>query len=81
MLGNVYEWCQDQVARYPKSDNNTITDDIATKMSSMIKENNYILRGGSYNSPAAFLRSALRVKLVPSFRFSNDGFRLSRTYR
>ncbi len=66
MHGNVAEWCQDiySPTYYKTSDHNT----------GPVKEprgpdqgNEYVLRGGSWKSPADALRSAYRSGEVPGF--------------
>jgi eukaryotic-like serine/threonine-protein kinase len=72
MLGNAYEWCQDQ---YRDNCANIISsnDDI-------IDEIPRLLRGGSYYFQPALVRSAFRPGIVPSDRSTYFGFRPSRTY-
>jgi formylglycine-generating enzyme required for sulfatase activity len=68
LLGNVGEWCQDQVEG----------DDNPTSL--LITENHLrLLRGGSYTRPAALVRSAFRGGIRPSGRNLNNGFRPART--
>ena len=79
MLGNVYEWCQEQYYGYPEGEGNTITDDMNMLLS--IKEQSpRILRGGSFNGRPASVRSAFRSRVVPANRNYYLGFRPSRTY-
>ena len=78
MLGNVYEWCQGHAVRYPTAVNNNISATLIISPYSS-EAHLHILRGGSFNSPAEFLRSALRTRLMPLVRFSNDGFRIAKT--
>ena len=80
MLGNVYEWCQEQYYRYPEGEGNTTTDDINILLS--IKEQNpRLLRGGTFYGPPARVRSAYRDRIAPSLRYANYGFRPSRTWQ
>ena len=80
MLGNVYEWCQEQYYRYPEGEGNTTTDDI--KILVTIKEQDVrLLRGGSFLDGPASVRSAFRSGLYPALRYGNYGFRPSRTWR
>ena len=79
MLGNVYEWCQEQYYRYPEGEGNTTTNDMNILLS--IKEQNpRILRGGSFYNLPAGVRSAFRNRDAPSNRVANYGFRPSSTY-
>ena len=79
MLGNVYEWCHERYYLYPEGEGNTTTDDMKILLS--IKEQNpRLLRGGSFRDQPAFVRSADRYWLVPSYRSHRLGFRPSRTY-
>ena len=79
MLGNVYEWCQEQYYRYPEGEGNTTTDDMNILLS--IKEQNpRLLRGGSFGNRPADVRSANRSRDAPSDRSTDYGFRPSRTY-
>ncbi len=79
LLGNVYEWCQDQYGNYPLAEKHLIFDDMNKSL--IINENHPRLRrGGAFNDLPSVVRSALRFWDAPSSRFSSDGFRPSRTY-
>jgi formylglycine-generating enzyme required for sulfatase activity len=75
VLGNAYEWCQEQephTSHQPErtgSFRNEIIDDIPR-----------ILRGGTYGFQPALVRSAGRQWFVSSQRGGSNGFRLARTY-
>ncbi|MGP0066737.1 MAG: formylglycine-generating enzyme family protein [Isosphaeraceae bacterium] len=71
MLGNAYEWCQDQYREEPAS-KNVSTDDI-------IGDIPRLLRSGSFYFPPAVVRSAFRYWGAPSSRYSYLGFRPSMT--
>ena len=76
MLGNVYEWCQDQHRNYrpvDKSDDNIIILESLT-------EDPRLLRGGAFSGLPAYVRSAVRIWVAPSSRDVVYGFRPSRTY-
>jgi formylglycine-generating enzyme required for sulfatase activity len=78
MLGNTFEWCQDEYHDFFATGNQT--HDILVSL--FISERNpRIIRGGSFNVPQALVRSAYRYRFVPEDR-SNffSGFRPSRTY-
>ena len=79
MLGNVYEWCQEQYYRYPEGEGNTTTDDM-TILVSINEKIPRLLRGGSFSSRPASVRSEYRYGYAPALRINNDGFRLARTY-
>ncbi len=71
MLGNVWEWCWDAYGPYPDA---AVTDpvgdgDAATR----------VIRGGSWLSGAAHLRSAMRGINPAAARGNNVGFRMART--
>jgi len=68
MHGNVWEYCQDWYAAYPKQ---SVTDPRGPEVGS-----DCVFRGGCWNGGAAFCRSANRLRDVPSFRGIRRGFRL-----
>ena len=72
MLGNVWEWTQDC---WHQNYTGAPTDgsDWTTGCSS----NHRVLRGGSWSSDPADLRSAGRYRYLPDIRVSNLGFRLA----
>jgi eukaryotic-like serine/threonine-protein kinase len=78
LLGNVYEWCQDQLGSSPANDYA-----IAQLMAngSMVREKDPgLFRGGAFTDHAANVRSAYRNWVQPWNRSNNLGFRLARTY-
>ncbi|MGZ3472092.1 MAG: formylglycine-generating enzyme family protein, partial [Isosphaeraceae bacterium] len=79
MLGNVYEWCQEQYYRYPEGEGNTTANDMNILLS-INEKNPRLLRGGTFSNPPAVVRSALRNWRAPASRISDLGFRPSRTY-
>jgi formylglycine-generating enzyme required for sulfatase activity len=79
IMSNAMEWCTDayrsKLAGPPdKSRTDSIVD---AEFSDQVDR---VLRGGSYNDSAAFLRSAIRGRLLPSFQSTLNGFRPARTY-
>jgi formylglycine-generating enzyme required for sulfatase activity len=70
MHGNVYEWCQDIYGDY--SNNESIDPEGASE------GDQYVLRGGSWDSDDDELRSADRRRDHPYTRKSRIGFRLAR---
>ena len=73
MHGNVWEWVQDC---YAGSYSGAPIDGSASETSSCPSR---VVRGGSWYSRPQILRSALRVRYYPEFRYFNIGFRLART--
>ena len=71
MLGNVYEWCQDA---YDK------TSRTKSQNYEHISDNPRLLRGGSFSSRPAVVRSAFRGWSAPSNHDANFGFRPARTW-
>ena len=72
MHGNVWEWVEDAYAAYPEvaSGQEAVVDESSTYR---------VLRGGSWNSDAGYVRSAYRDYIAPSFKSGNVGFRVART--
>jgi formylglycine-generating enzyme required for sulfatase activity len=73
MLGNVWEWCQDQY-----------NSDLATcpeKERTVDRDQKRALRGGAFAHAAANHRSASRESLYPGHDFAFVGFRVARTLR
>ncbi|MBP8971341.1 formylglycine-generating enzyme family protein, partial [Myxococcota bacterium] len=75
MAGNVWEWVQDW-CHY--SYNGAPTDGSAWEKPTGSRR---VVRGGSWNGDAGFVRAAFRNGVDPRFRFSNLGFRLARSVR
>ena len=73
MHGNVLEWCfDDYVDNYentPRDGSENIEE----------KKEYKSLRGGSWSYDASVTRSAFRLRVDPTFRFNDVGFRLLRT--
>ncbi len=72
MLGNVWEWCSDRWdygQPYEGVDRIDPEGDIGAMR---------VSRGGSWHSRARHVRAASRSALVPGYRYSSLGFRLSR---
>ena len=79
MLGNTYEWCQVSW-NVSKPVKKGICNDVIHIYESIIERNPRLLRGGTFSSPPAFVRSANRLRDQPSDRNFSVGFRLARTY-
>ena len=71
MLGNVWEWTQDN---YHKNYAGAPADGSAWQDN----KKNRVLRGGSWYDAPRFVRSAGRDKAVPTIRYDNIGFRVAR---
>jgi formylglycine-generating enzyme required for sulfatase activity len=79
MLGNVYEWCHDRYEDYPEDGTQPVPD---TADSRVVDDHALrVLRGGSFDDSARFLRSALRMSDLPAARTDVVGFRPARTFR
>jgi serine/threonine protein kinase/formylglycine-generating enzyme required for sulfatase activity/tetratricopeptide (TPR) repeat protein len=79
MLGNVFEWCQDN-ANFSTPEKKGIHDDVIIIYGPIEEKYRRLLRGGAFNVRPAFVRSAGRSVNAPSIRFSDYGFRPFRTY-
>jgi formylglycine-generating enzyme required for sulfatase activity len=74
MLGNASEWCQDWfVYGTPEEDKEEHKD--------IRNDDPRVLRGGSFLYPAMTVRSAFRLRHVPTFYSYDVSFRPARTFR
>jgi len=73
MLGNTWEWVED---RFHENYRGAPTDGSAWESG---KNENRVLRGGSWDSVPGFLRTAYRNMSPQDHRCSFDGFRIART--
>jgi formylglycine-generating enzyme required for sulfatase activity len=78
MLGNEYEWCNEQNHRYAVGGRNATLDD--TNRVSYVDVISRLLRGGAFDYLPAYARSASRGRNGPTNRNTNVGLRLARTY-
>jgi formylglycine-generating enzyme required for sulfatase activity len=79
MLGNLYEWCQEQYCRYPEGEGSTTTDD-TNIVFSINDQRPRVLRGGAFGYPPGVVRSAFRGRSAPAERSKDLGFRPSRAF-
>jgi len=80
MLGNEYEWVQDDTRR-AMHERKGLFIDIIHDSEHINDKNARLLRGGSFYNPPAGVRSAYRIWIAPSDRNSPlGGFRPCRTY-
>ncbi len=78
MLGNVWEWCQDPSGGY---DNQSGTVTLDREFDTPCEDQfSRIFRGGSFDNPPGYFRSAFRPNDKPANRNNYMGFRPCRTY-
>lgn len=79
MAGNAWEWCSSIYARYPysASDGREAVESDAPR----------VIRGGGFNMPRVYLRTANRYRIYPEYTLSYDyhhaktiGFRIARSH-
>ena len=68
MHGNVWEWCQDRHGDYPSGSQ---TDPTGATFGS-----ERVIRGGSWDAPTAYYRSAFRYGFNPAYHNYSIGFRV-----
>jgi len=71
MLGNVWEWCQDDRRDYDKV---AMTNPVGSLRAGADR----VLHGGSWYDLARFVRAAYRIRNDPGDRSANIGFRCAR---
>ena len=76
VLGNVSEWCMDTYGPYPNGAAEVIDDPRLQEGQSATERVN---RGGHFESPAKYLRSAIRDHDAPHKFNATMGLRLART--
>jgi formylglycine-generating enzyme required for sulfatase activity len=80
MHGHLYAWCQERETSYPSGVEGKVPED--TEDSGVVSDREpRLLRGGSFNTTAPNVRSALRYRYVPGDRGYLLGFRVARTFR
>ncbi len=70
MLGNVFEWCEDWFGPYDRRP--------AVDSHGPVTGSYRVVRGGSWDSIARYIRAAYRIAEDPASRSVNVGFRLAR---
>ena len=78
MLGNMGEWSLDVPALY-QPDPSGIQNDNFNRVSSVEEITPRVVRGGTFDSRRAFVRSASRLWVAPGSRGDSGGFRPVRT--
>jgi formylglycine-generating enzyme required for sulfatase activity len=77
LQGNVFTWCQESYKEYPRGEK--IFEDKEDGPTIDLKSDR-VVRGGTYGSPALFVRSAQRDRFAPNFpNGAGFGFRPART--
>jgi formylglycine-generating enzyme required for sulfatase activity len=79
VLGNVWNWCQDSYKSYPTPEGGEIIED-KEDLVSILSETNRVLRGGSFDDQASYVRCANRLRYAPANRNHLVGFRPARTF-
>jgi serine/threonine protein kinase/formylglycine-generating enzyme required for sulfatase activity len=80
VLGNVWEWCQDEDKAFqPNFGGRAILDN--EELTAVSERTPLIVRGGAYNYAAPFTRSAHRLGWPPNAQLRSVGFRVARTIR
>ena len=77
MQGNVFEWCQDRTLLY---DTNLAGMGDKEQTGKLSSSQSRVLRGGSFDGAAPYVRSAARLTIQPDYRNDGFGFRAARTY-
>jgi formylglycine-generating enzyme required for sulfatase activity len=77
--GNVFTWCQESFKPYPSVKCEESAEDVEDELvvGSTVGR---VLRGGSFDAQASYVRSASRINNVPTFGAYDFGFRPGRTF-
>jgi serine/threonine protein kinase/formylglycine-generating enzyme required for sulfatase activity len=76
--GNVFTWCQESFKPYPSVRGGEAALD-QEDAPVVTNGEGRVLRGGSFDAQASYVRSASRINNVPGFRAFDFGFRPART--
>jgi formylglycine-generating enzyme required for sulfatase activity len=79
MHGNVWVWCQDRAADYPKAGAEQVVED--REDADNMDADSRAARGGGFPDPASDVRAAYRFPTRPTDRPNETGLRVARTYR
>jgi len=79
MLGNTNEWCQDRWKASKPVKKGMYIDSLSIS-EYVVEKNTRIHRGGTFDYPPEYVRSAYRGWVAPAYRGTDSGFRPSRTY-
>jgi serine/threonine protein kinase/formylglycine-generating enzyme required for sulfatase activity len=76
--GNVFTWCQESLKPYlaVRGEESAEDQEDGPVVNGAVGR---VLRGGSFDAQASYVRSASRISNVPAFRAYDFGFRLART--
>jgi formylglycine-generating enzyme required for sulfatase activity len=77
--GNVFIWCQESFKPYPfvQGEESAEDQEDGPVVSGAVGR---VLRGGSFDAQASYVRAASRISNVPAFRAFDFGFRPARTF-
>ena len=79
LQGNAYTWCQEGKNEYPLKSGDEVVRDEEDSRLLVVSTASRLLRGGSYFSLPANLRSAARNDHVPTIQYTGVGVRVART--
>jgi formylglycine-generating enzyme required for sulfatase activity len=80
MLGNTWEWGQEVRTVYRPDDRGLVAEPKAVRDELVDDTSPRVLRGGAFDGPPAYVRSAYRLWEPPAVRDASFGFRPSRAY-
>jgi formylglycine-generating enzyme required for sulfatase activity len=79
-IGNAYGWCQDiYEGHYSVGKDGAPVADVEPPAPTIDPKIHRVLRGGSFNDEASYIRAAYRHTDDPDYRSSYLGFRVART--
>jgi eukaryotic-like serine/threonine-protein kinase len=80
LLGNVWAWVQDEYKPYPTAIGDQPVEDKEGELT-VSPTTSRVLRGGSFNYEAKYIRSAYRYNYTPANRNQHYGFRVAKTLK